>query len=205
MLGEDDELAPAPRVDISACLEQLRKLLPLAVGAGRCGPARRAPRAGRVAISASSSAIVCAAVAWSTSSSSSSSSSSSGRSSIEVLDRPRRAPAKSSAACRPATAAPRLRELAPPASRSSSRFAPPLERPVDRLGRGGEAALEDREREADELPRRPSPFALQPLGAVHLLADVVGDLAVEAAPRGRRARTRRCRPGARGTAACRRT
>ena len=81
---------------------------------------------------------------------------SSGRSSIvEVLVevRTRRIDRRPSSA---ASSAPRLRSRSS-ATRFSSRSRRRRERLVDRLRRRGQAALEDREREADDVPRRPSP------------------------------------------------
>ncbi len=53
------------------------------------------------------------------------------------------------------------------------------ERLVDRLGRGCEPPLQDGEREADDVAAAALALGLQPVGAVHLLADVLGDLRVE--------------------------
>ena len=71
-------------------------------------------------------------------------------------------------------------------------LAPAAQRLVDGLGRRGQAALQDRQGEAD-VARRCLPRRSRALGAVELLADVVGDLARRGAPRRRRARTGRCR------------
>ena len=203
MLGEDDQLAPvAGRVEhLGVVWSSAGKLRPTCVSvAGAADLAASSSRPARVAISARSSAMVCAAVAWSTSSSSSSSSSSSGgprsRRGRRVDSSRRRVQRRLQPRPRAARAAPRRAGL--------EALAAAPERLVDRLGRGGQPALEDGEREADALPRRPSP-SLQPLGAVHLLADVVGDLVVEdGLGVGERVRDA-CRRAARGTAACRRT
>ena len=65
-----------------------------------------------------------------------------------------------------------------------------LERLVDGLGRGGEAALQGGEREADgDAPASLALLVGQPVGAVHLLAHVGGDLVVEVGLVAWRART----------------
>ena len=47
---------------------------------------------------------------------------------------------------------------------------------VDRLGRGGEPPLQHGEREPDDVAAAALALGLQPVGAVHLLAHVLGDL-----------------------------
>jgi hypothetical protein len=61
-------------------------------------------------------------------------------------------------------------------------LAPAAERLVDRFRRRGEAPLQDREREAD---RAGALVVLQRLGAVELLAHVLGDVLVQVRLRGR--------------------
>ena len=56
---------------------------------------------------------------------------------------------------------------------------PASQRLVDRLRRGGQAALQDGEREADDGAAAALAFRLEPVGAVHLLADVLGDPLVQ--------------------------
>ena len=53
------------------------------------------------------------------------------------------------------------------------------ERLIDRLGRGGKPPLQDGEREPDDVSATAFALGLQPVGAVHLLAHVLGDLRVE--------------------------
>ena len=53
------------------------------------------------------------------------------------------------------------------------------ERLVDRFGRGGEPALQHGEREADGVAAATLALGGEPIGSVHLLADVLGDLVVE--------------------------
>ena len=154
--------------------EQARQLAPLRVRR-RCG-ARRAASASRrssVSISTFSSAIVRAAVAWSRISSSAASTSLSGASSRSSTSSA--SSAGTAGAMAGATCAPRCEQLqlAQPLLQP---LAAPAQRLVDRLGRGGEPALQDGQREADGAGAL---VVLQRLGAVELLAHVVGDRLVE--------------------------
>ncbi len=225
VLGEDDQLlmrrwrrigqsAPcrvgggsssATRFAIAAgvkiSLKQVRQLPPLPVLAA--APDRRV----RVLRGASafrspprSSAIVRAAVAWSRICSSAASTSSSGassRSSTSSSSSSRRLRSKTSAG--DLAAALEQLQLAQAAFKP---FPAAAQRLVDRLGRRSEAALQNRQREAD---RAGALVILKRLGAVELLADVIGDRLVESRPRRRRACRGRCGRCAPGRAASRRT
>ena len=126
-----------------------------------------------VSISAFSSAMVRAAVAWSRISSSAASTSLSGASSRSSTSSASSAGTVAASDGRDLAAALEQLQLAQPALQP---LAAAAQRLVDRLGRGGEAALQDREREAD---RARALVVLQRLGAVELLAHVVGDRLVE--------------------------
>ena len=117
--------------------------------------------------------MVRAAVAWSRISSSAASSSSSGASSRSSTSSSSSSTGRSRS--RSLRTSPPLQELEL-AQPLLEPLAPAAQRLVDRLGRGGEPALEDRQGEADGARAL---VVLERLGAVELLADVVGDRLVE--------------------------
>ena len=155
---------------VKISLSRLGQLPPLACPS----PLRRTARASassrfRVAISSSSSAIVRAAVAWSRISSSAASTSWSGASSRSSIVLASRAGTASASIGGLAAALEQLHL----AEAALEPFPAAPERLVDRLGRGREPPLQDGEREAD----RAGPLVvLERVGAVELLADVLGDV-----------------------------
>ena len=178
VLGEDDQLPPLPVAsNISASLSwsSSRELVPLRVGArAPHAAAASSSRPRSVSISASSSAIVCAADAWSTTCSSSVLELGVRRvvEVVEVLGGSAGSPASRSMPTSP----PRCSELLLAQPRLEPLAAAP-QRLVDRLGRRRQPALQDRSaRTRRRCPGGPRP-RLERVGAVHLLAHVLGDLA----------------------------
>ena len=202
VLGEDDDLAWHAR----AVARQL--VAPRGSNAARStcesvsGRRPRRPsstRSSRTRISMSSSARVRAALAASTSVSSTSPRAPGPRP-VPASRRDRRARESGRPPARARRSA--LLELA---SSSRNRWQPcpaTFEAAQDRLGAGRETSLENGQGEADGVRPPPVPSRLQPLGSVHLVADVVAHRLVEVAPRVRTARSSRWRRGARETVAC---
>ena len=130
--------------------EQAGQLAPLGVRAAAPDGRASASRPFRVSISIFSSAMVAAAVAWSRISSSAASTSLSGASSRSSTSSASSAgPAGADGPCDLAAALEHL-QLAQPALQP---LAAAAQRLVDRLGRGGEAPLQDGQREADRARR----------------------------------------------------
>ena len=137
-------------------------------------------RSRRRLISLSSSATVLAVVAASATSDSISSASPLGRSSRSSVSSGRSRPS-SSARRRLSSGPSRLsRALRTHLAASALQpLAPAFQRLQDRLRAGRQSALQHGEREADGEAAPPVALLLEPVGAVHLLADVLGDRLVQ--------------------------